>query len=246
MDAASDDDADAADASGILFIETPDGGTATWLCDMFSDDCPAGEKCQVFDSRGGMSWDSTRCVPISPEPIEPDDVCTFDVLLQVDDCAPGNLCWDPDPVTRVGICKPHCIGSADAPSCADEMLVCNTSKDGPALCLPVCDPIAQDCPVGCACYPFDEDFVCAPDGSGDAGGVLDPCEFLNACDPGLTCVGGASFPDCAGDVGCCTPYCEVGNDAPCAEIAGTSCERWFIEGMAPPGFEQLGVCTVPW
>jgi hypothetical protein len=233
------------DDAGIGFVDLPDGGTATFGCDMMEGDCPAGEKCQLFDSRGGLSPDSTRCVPVARDPMDVDDACTFDVVEQVDDCDRGLLCWDPDPVTRVGVCKAYCLGPADAPSCADEMLTCNTNKDGPWVCLPACEPIAQDCPIGCACYAFADEFLCAPDASGDMGRALDPCGFVNACDPGLICLGASAFLDCTDGVGCCAPYCEVGDDDPCAELAGASCQPWFPEGMAPPGFETLGVCMVP-
>lgn len=103
-----------------------------------------------------------------------------------------------------------------------------------------CDPLAQDCPEAEACYIIDGGGACAPDASGDDGGPLDPCDFVNACDPGLQCVDAAAVPGCLGDAGCCTPFCDVDGADACPF---GSCTPVFEPGEAPPGLESTGVCS---
>ena len=53
------------------------------------------------------------------------------------------------------------------------------------------------------------------------------------------------LPDCQGS-GCCTPFCEVMlGDAQCDAVPGTSCVPFWEEGLAPEGYEHIGVCVVP-
>jgi hypothetical protein len=76
-------------------------------------------------------------------------------------------------------------------------------------------------------------------------GVGEPCEFANACAVGLICAAAEVLPDCAG-VGCCTPFCNVEwGDAQCEALTATSCVPFFEVGMAPPGYELVGICISP-
>lgn len=102
-----------------------------------------------------------------------------------------------------------------------------------------CDPLVQDCADGDACYGIGDEFLCAPDASGDQGATLDPCEFVNVCDTGLNCVSAEWLPSCVGSAGCCTPFCDLA-DPTCPD---GECVPYFEEGVAPPAYENVGLCV---
>lgn len=56
-------------------------------------------------------------------------------------------------------------------------------------------------------------------------------------------------PSC-GDDACCTPYCELGDDAGCeAQVPGTACHGPLIWSQTPREGEvcsQVGVCSLEW
>jgi hypothetical protein len=198
-------------------------------------------------SDGGNAWNATKCVPVDPKGGEPGDPCIVygSAVSGVDSCVLSAMCWDVDPATNEGICIPFCGGSPANPVCDDPGWRCSISHDGTLiLCLPFCDPLEQDCPDGAACYGFDTSFVCLSEGQ--AGAYGDPCEFANACDPGLACVDASDVPGCT-DVGCCSPYCDLSDQTmPCPGAgAGQECVPWFDEGTAPSQYANLGICVVP-
>lgn len=142
------------------------------------------------------------------------------------------------------------------PLCDDPQRQCRVSAGfGLWLCLPSCSPIAQDCLRGQACYPIGNAWDCAPDASGDGGAYGEPCEFINVCDPGLICVDVSYVPPglpCELESACCTEVCDLADplgDLQCAGAAeGQVCQPWYEgyeEAEAPPGYENLGVCTLP-
>lgn len=106
-----------------------------------------------------------------------------------------------------------------------------------------CNPLSQDCPDGEGCYPIDIDFVCAKDASGGSGAVYDPCEFVNACDPGLVCVVSNEIEACDNsEPACCQRFCDLEAMSTCA--AGEACTPWYVDSAeTPPGFENVGVCV---
>ncbi len=187
------------------------------------------------------------CFPIDPAPDAVGDPCTAEGggTSGIDSCVLGSMCWDIDEDTDIGTCIAMCEGSPDMPTCTDTATSCViTNEDVLNLCLPNCDPLLQDCPDdGEACYVVDDVSVCAPDASGeDLGNAGDPCEFLNACDAGLTCLAPDAYgPSCAGFGGCCSPWCDLDAPGVCPEL-GQSCQAFFEEDP-PPGFENLGVCA---
>ena len=164
----------------------------------------------------------------------------------VDDCDQGLMCWDVDPKTSIGICVPMCIGSENAPHCADPDRACSRGNLL-AICLRVCHPVTQGCLDGQGCYPVNDDFICVRDaGASGTGAHGDACEYLNVCDPGLAClgaefVGGSCNPASAG---CCAAYCSVGGDGNCP-AEGEVCTPWFDLLDAPPHYEDVGVCILP-
>ncbi len=227
------------DPAGNQYLIDPDGGDVSIECSLFEQDCPRGEKCNIWANDGGSVWNATRCVPVDRAPDGPAELCTVEEsgVSGVDSCDVGAVCWNVDE-TGEGTCVSFCAGSEDAPIC-EGTLRC-TAREIFALCLPGCDPLLQDCGEGGACYVFDDTTECASDASGDSGSTFDTCAFLNACDPGLNCTDAAIVGLCeAGAEDCCTPFCDL--QAPtCPE--GTQCISAFGKGMAPPGYEDVGIC----
>jgi hypothetical protein len=146
-----------------------------------------------------------------------------------------------------------CTGDEANPICEDPDTFCSITGDGAILpCVPICDPIQQDCQEGEACYPVTDHWLCAPDASGDLGAYGDPCEFINVCDPGLICLGAGAVPAgeaCEGAAGCCTEVCDLmdpAGDMQCTgQPGGQICQPLYEEGAAPHGYEDVGVCTLP-
>jgi hypothetical protein len=251
-DSSGDPDGTSDGGESANFVGGSEGG-AMVECDLWTQDCPAGEKCMPWANDGGGSWNAAKCTPLDPAPQQPGDDCMVEGndVSGNDNCALGSMCFSVDPETNVGTCVPFCSGSEANPTCDDAMQVCNISNDGVLiLCLNTCDPLLQDCPTGAhqvqGCYPVNEDFLCWPDFSFDMGAYADPCEFFNVCDPGLFCAVVEFVPGCAGASGCCSEFCEVGAMNDCSGAAGgQECIAWFAEGAAPPGQELIGVCGLP-
>ena len=211
-------------------------------CDIWNDDCPRGEKCTYWANDGGSLLNATRCVPLDPQPVGPGEPCVAQGQ-GFDDCAAGSVCWSSTRYPE-GECVAFCVGSPEDPDCSDPGSVCHVSGDGLALCIPQCDPLdPQACPEGQACYPVDSSTVCVSDASGEDGGIFEPCEYVNTCDPGSHCAAADTVGQCdAGASSCCTPYCDL--TAPsCPE--GTQCVPLFDEGAGPPDSENVGSCGVP-
>jgi hypothetical protein len=78
----------------------PDGGSMH-ECDTFVQDCPPGEKCTVWASDGGSSWNATKCVAVVDDPSGPSEPCHVELsaVSGLDDCERGAPCWDVDPKT---------------------------------------------------------------------------------------------------------------------------------------------------
>ena len=135
------------------------------ICDPFQQDCPEGEKCAPKAADGGSSWNTTTCAPDTGDRA-PGDTCTAeDPLSGVDDCRKGAMCWDVDEETHQGICVELCTGSEAAPICSNESdFHCAVFYEGVLnLCLPRCDPLAQDCAGDDLCIPIDDTFICVFD-----------------------------------------------------------------------------------
>lgn len=217
-------------------------------CDPYEQDCPDGEKCNAWSDDGGGAWNALGCFPVDPAPGQPGDPCTVEGggTSGIDSCDVGSMCWDVEEDSDNGTCVAMCEGSAVEPTCSVPETSCVISNGGILnLCLPNCDLLLQDCPnEGEACYVVGENAVCAPDASDDGGGAGDECAFINACDPGLTCI----VPDAYGPgcnpvaTACCSPWCDLDAPAPCPEL-GQTCLPFFEEDP-PPGLENLGVCGV--
>lgn len=238
---------DTAEDSG--FVETPDASVFPGGCSLWEQNCPRGQKCTAYSSNGASEFDATRCVDVVRDPRGVGESCNaFDQRAGQDDCELGTICWHVDPDTLVGECVGFCEGTETEPSCDDPCADCVISGATVlALCLSACDPIAQDCDEGSACYPVNDTFVCAPDAGADEGAIGSTCEFINVCDPGNFCAPAENLPACDG-TGCCAPYCDVGaNDGCDALLPGTVCRPWFEDLPAPScvDFERVGGCLAP-
>jgi hypothetical protein len=234
------------------FIQDPDGGGTNIQCDIWGQDCNAGEKCMPWANDGGSFWNATKCVPIERNPAQVGDPCVVDGsgVSGLDDCDKGAMCWDVDPETNQGTCVELCTGNEANPVCGNPITQCVITNDGVLiLCLPTCDPITPDtCSEGQACYPVDDNFACIPDASGEMGAYSDACEFINVCDPGLFCADATTVPGCA-SAGCCSSFCDLTDpdaSANCPGAAGgQECTAWYEEGSAPPNLDDLGACVIP-
>ncbi|MCB9570395.1 MAG: hypothetical protein H6710_24815, partial [Myxococcales bacterium] len=168
-------------------------------CDLWGQNCPEGYKCAVWNGDGGSWYSGTRCVPVVAEPKQVGESCSLpeSVLAGDDDCDFGLMCWYLDYETKTGTCASLCGGTPDDPTCAEGSVCIMISRDLPLmLCLEFCDPLAQNCPGDDVCLPYNDDWLCSYDASGDAGQFGDPCEFANACDPGLLCADAELVPGC--------------------------------------------------
>lgn len=231
------------------FIITPDGGSGGVECDNWAQDCPADQKCMPWADNGGTAWNATKCVPIDADGQAGDECTTMGGAVSgLDSCGLGVMCWDVKPDTMKGTCVDMCKGSQDAPDCPSDTS-CFVSNDGVLnLCLPRCDPLAQDCSNENLCIPNpnnDEEFQCVLDASGDNGKTFDPCEFINACDKGFLCAQPAFGSECDPQaIGCCLPFCATDEMAMCPGM-DQECIAWYEPGAEPPGLETVGFCGIP-
>lgn len=229
----------------------PDLGTTPQRCDLWLDDCPEGQKCMPASLDGDNAWESHICVPLAPESAGLGEPCRVlgSPVGGEDTCGEHLMCWNLDPDTLEGTCTAMCTGSPSEPACPDPGHVCTLSSDAILLlCVPVCDPLAQDCPPGDVCIPWPGGgpsiFHCARDGSGDEGQLYEPCQYANACDPGLYCLHPELADECdPASVGCCLPFCDT--ESPECPGAGQQCLPWYDPNQAPPGGENIGVCGLP-
>ncbi|HLT38958.1 MAG TPA: hypothetical protein VK034_21890 [Enhygromyxa sp.] len=235
-----DEDADAGEGDGDGDGEQDTGptldlgGDTKLVCDPWLQDCPAGEKCS-WEQVAGVS--QTRCVPIEPDAKLPGEPCMVfgDRDSGYDDCVLGALCQHVD-ARNQGTCAALCGGSPARPICEGEGELCHVCPDCPSLCVPICNPLAQDCADGFACVSASGSFACQPDDQLGSGALGDPCEYAFQCQPGFTCIDGSKVPDCPA-AGCCSPLCSV--DQPMCP-AGMSCTPWFDLDNRP--LPELGIC----
>jgi len=251
--ASSTSDSGGADSSsGIDFLLRPDATHPFPDCDIEAQDCPRGFKCMPYSSQGGSWWDATACFPVDPDPVGLGEPCQWEgePWSGFDDCGFAQVCWSFEPGDG-GVCKGLCLFEEPEapwnPTCEDPTATpFYGCQECFCTCETSCSPLDQDCPEGQECVPTTDIFLCAPDASGELGAYADPCEYINACDPGLACLPPESTPGCEGGSGCCTPFCDVTQPNSCPGAAeGQICQAWFQPGDAPIGLENVGVCGLP-
>lgn len=228
------------------FITPPDGGISG-QCDPRSQDCPEGQKCTAVSPAEGEPWGINICVEATGESVV-GDPCDVEggKYTGIDNCVEGTLCLLTDDEGMGGVCVEFCDATDQCPNTPTAMCVVYNDGSLP-ICLGSCDPIVQDCPEGQGCYNSAGDlFVCfkesAMPGEGEVG---DECQYINQCQKGGFCAAAASVTGCDPmSAGCCTPFCPVsGGNGPCQ--AGEECVPFFEMGMAPPAYEDVGVCVIP-
>jgi len=245
------------DATTIGPLDTGEFDTgAPWLdlpedCSSIEQDCPPGYKCMPYANDGSNTWNDRTCMPVVDDPQGVGEPCTVQgsAVSGLDDCDATSMCWNVLPETNEGVCAAFCVAPEEDPGCAEPCQTCIISVEGLLpLCFLSCDPVAQDCSDGQACYPWLDAFGCIPDASGRQGGIGEPCEFTNGCSVGTICVDQAQVPDCGG-FGCCVPTCSVGGEDPCPSLLpGTECVPWFEDEPPIPlscFMTEPGACLAP-
>jgi hypothetical protein len=237
----------ASSSEAMTFIIPSDYAAGAVECDPYGHDCPRGQKCAWYAANGGNSWDATKCVPVMEDAVGIGDACFVveNGVSGLDNCVDGAMCWDTDAENQ-GTCVALCGGTPEAVTCPP-----GTSPAGGrslCLCLKSCDPLAQDCDMAddvCIGSPGGG-FLCVLDASGEEGQVHDPCEYANACDPGLICLNSTAAVECdEASSGCCEPFCNHSDPDAVCPGQGQVCNPYYEEGTAPPGEEHIGYCALP-
>lgn len=228
-------------------------------CDIFSQDCPTGEKCAVW-SKGDDFWNATRCVPITDMPDSDGELCTAEISesgkrLGPDSCLTGSGCWAYFEENQQGLCVPMCQGSQAEKTCADPQRICIRRDLSYGLvnwCVRPCHPlVTSQCGSHEVCAPIyneelQEIFVCLPQ-------VNEPqdygelCDHVTACSKAQACVSAWNVPSSGEPLttreGACTAFCDRNEENTCPDAdRGQICLPWYRVEDVPPGFETLGIC----
>ncbi|KIG13856.1 hypothetical protein DB30_07511 [Enhygromyxa salina] len=242
LETGSDDGTHDPTATTSAFVPVVDASPGA--CDPLKQDCSNGEKCVPYAS-SGSTWDAFKCVPTLGNQAT-GEACTYAGPIEAtDDCDDQSYCWNVMDVDGegVGTCHAFCTGTWDAPMCPPMSACIITSGGVPALCLPTCDPVAQDCEEGQACYWNSNGFRCMFTNEDIPPG--EACSYINDCAAGSHCTTAELTPNCEGG-NCCMPFCSLMlGDQQCADVPGTTCVSFFEEDMAPPGLAHVGVCISP-
>jgi hypothetical protein len=231
--------------TGPLFVPLRDDYPVS-ECDPFAQDCPVGEKCVPASSDVDPDFDVDKCVPVlGDQPAgEP---CTYGGYVEsTDDCDESSFCYEVVEVAGelLGTCRSFCEGTSDTPVCPPGTHCPIMAEGSIILCIPTCDPLAQDCDEGLGCFwgPGSA-FLCLVTTENIPTG--EPCGAVNDCAPGNLCTDATALPSCAG-AACCSQYCNLPDgDAGCVAQPGTVCTAFFEMGTAPAGYEHVGVCIIP-
>jgi hypothetical protein len=253
-------DGDEAPTTGTADAGTEASGSADSTgamagpCSVFEQDCPPGSKC--LPAQNSHLWvilesDEPWCSPLAADVVDVGEACVDffarqDPTTPNDDCGEGLLCWGVDQDDGTGRCERLCGGTAAAPECpAGSFCPAGAGLNG-AVCVPECDPLAEDCPAAAdACFVLDGQWGCFPRDAASIGTQGRQCGFPNDCATGHVCVAETEFPGCSNSFGgCCARVCDL--EAPgtvCTDVDdNAACTPWPSEGDAPGGYPGLGVC----
>jgi hypothetical protein len=239
-------------SSGNDTNDTNDTNDHPESCDPWEQDCPPGEKCIAWANDGGPAPNDNKCSPIAPNPKQLGEACTTENPARGgDDCDIGLMCW--------GTCVALCAGTAEDYWCAPDDTMCVITNEGSlTLCLPTCDPLAQDCEVYESCLPHDNDLdsACITDAdcfpmTANGGfvcvysldlGYAEPCSYVNECGAGLFCAWHGLVAGCLTEA-CCTEICDLSD--PVCTGANMECVPLYEPNEAPEGYENVGGCMLP-
>ena len=232
----------------IPFVPDDDFAAAYGECDPWQQDCPEGEKCVPYGSTGGPHYDAQKCVQITNDGMAGDE-CTYAGIVEGNDsCDADSFCWPTQgPEDQlVGHCTAFCTGTPDDPMCPAEYS-CLISNDGSInFCVPECNPLDPEptCANDWSCHYQESPgiFGCWLGDVGEGETCVGGDQLYDDCGEGLTCYDGEHLPMCEGDR-CCAAFCDVSD--PMCNAPGTTCTTLWENAMAPPGYENLGVCIVP-
>lgn len=221
-------------------------------CNIWTQDCAPGDKCVPYSVEADLLPDDIRCCPEVANPRQAGEDCAVQDYFGscIDDCVVGTFCMDTDN-DGAGVCQRFCSGDPADPQCEPDES-CLFYFAGVPICFPECDPLVQDCAQeGWGCYPDEEaaggtGFICLPTVVGSSYGGF--CWLLSSCNPGLICVTSDYHPDCDGNLGCCTPLCDVTEPDVCATFnPSLECVSWYLAGQTPPSAElqNVGACILP-
>lgn len=197
-------------------------------CDVWRQDCPARQKCQA---RRDWPYLRVDCAPLAEDALGEGETCEPPVYPASDPCDMGLEC-SPQSFTCAKLCE-----DAGGRSRCPEDAACFNGADGkhPGLCEPSCSPLTQrDCPhAGQSCKFIDGHFLCVGvTGDLSAGAA---CSLAIECGDGLHChADAAPSPQCIGESGCCTSYCDV---TEVIEACTNSAARCI------PLANEIGVCS---
>ena len=232
------------EATSVEFIPGIDLASVN-ECDPYVQDCPGGEKCVPYGSTGG-NWDAYKCVLVMGDQAV-GEACVYGGIVEAtDDCDEDGACFDVMLVDGelTGTCHAFCLGAPDDPICPPGSSCLISGSGAVNFCIPNCDPLAQDCGPGLACYWIDSDFACIFTTEDTPLGQ--PCGFVNDCAEGLSCIAAELVPDCA-ESACCSTWCDLGGPPEqCDGLAGTECVPYFSDPESTPGgYDHVGICILP-
>ena len=145
-------------------LQAPGTSSLSVECDVWTQDCPEGQKCATIADDGGFG---TSCVDVIGMG-QPGDACTSEgEATGIDSCAEDASCWDID-MDGAGTCVARCTGTQEAPSCdpgSNGPILCTITNEGLLnLCIPDCNPLEDDCAADEVCVPQAgfSSFICAP------------------------------------------------------------------------------------
>lgn len=217
-------------------------------CSPSAQDCPAGSKCTAYGKMAGDEWNANKCVPEPMKGGVSGDPCAIegtDMFTGIDNCAKGFICQNVDGDLKNGVCIEFCTPDMKCPNTSggDGICLFDSNEGTLPICLPLCDPLLQDCDGQSACYgdPAGPPFFCYKPDPKHGGMDGDACDFTNACLAGLSCTQADTQEGCVTtEFGCCSPFCALD------EMTCTGAEQCVAFFMTPqPGYENLGVCALP-
>jgi hypothetical protein len=169
---------------------TPDGAPVGGACNAVTQTgCSAGLKCAWIVSDVATQAGMVGCSPNGTIPVG--GTCTQPAVVgEADGCIAGSHCV-------FSTCHTICSLMPSVP-CSMGGCVGVEGLDF-AICLPNCDPLLQDCPLGQGCYLTADGPVCATVVGAAGPGMA--CMYLNDCTAGSGC-----FDDGLGG-GICYKYC---------------------------------------